>query len=140
MDGSATASEAEMLFVYGTLRRGGRFQGVLRRLRARLLAEGSVAGSLYHLGDYPGAIQNETAASSVRGEVYLLSNPARALKVLDNFEGFNPGRPEASLFLRERTTVTLASGRRVQAWIYWLREVRGRKRRVPLGEYRRAKT
>ncbi|MCL5006104.1 MAG: gamma-glutamylcyclotransferase [Acidobacteria bacterium] len=123
------------LFVYGTLRKGFRAHELLRRLHAQFLARGQVRGRLYDLGEYPGATEGASDADRVHGEVYLLPDSERALNLLDKFEGFDPDRPESGLFLRERTTVTLASGRRMPAWIYRLREARGKKRWLPSGEY-----
>jgi gamma-glutamylcyclotransferase (GGCT)/AIG2-like uncharacterized protein YtfP len=132
------ACETDLLFVYGTLRRRCLYHEVLRRLHGRFLAKGYVKGSLYDLGEYPGASKVESAGANVRGEIYLFPNPGRALKLLDKFEGFDPLKSDSSLFLRERATVMLAGGRELQAWIYWLRDVRGRKHLPPSGEYRDA--
>lgn len=103
-----------VLFVYGTLRKGRRNHRVLKRLRGRFLGEGSVAGTLYDLGSYPGASKEAGLPPGVQGEIYLLPNPARALTVLDKLEGFGPGQPERSEFRREKTTVSLSAGGRMQ--------------------------
>jgi gamma-glutamylcyclotransferase (GGCT)/AIG2-like uncharacterized protein YtfP len=129
-------SEVDVLFVYGTLRRGCRNHKVLRKSHGRFLAEGQIGGTLFDMGEFPGATRDGRTAARVWGEVYSLPNPGRALKLLDKLEAFDADSPESSLFLREITTVTLADGRRVQAWIYWLRELRGKRRRLASGEYR----
>ena len=109
---------------------------MLRGLRARFLGEGHIRGTLYDLGEYPGATRHGNGAAKVWGEIYRLPSAERSLKVLDKLEAFDAGRPENSQFLRETTVVTLSGGGRLQAWIYWLREVRGARRRLPSGEYR----
>ncbi|HVA00089.1 MAG TPA: gamma-glutamylcyclotransferase family protein [Terriglobia bacterium] len=128
--------EPDVLFVYGTLRRGCCNHKVLRRLRGRFLAGGHARGTLYDLGEYPGATRDGSGAAKVWGEIYLLPSPRRALKVLDKLEGFDAGRPAGSQFRRETTTVILCGGGRLQAWIYWLGEVLGARRRLPSGKYR----
>lgn len=123
------------LFVYGTLRRGFSSHEMLRTLRARFLAKGHVHGKLYDLGDYPGAVSSERDADQVVGEVYVLTNPARAFSVLDRFEAYDAGNLALSLFERKETTVTLAGSEHVQSWIYWLRKSRWLVRPVPSGDY-----
>ena len=134
-EGRVAVCQTDLLFVYGTLRSGCRNHGVLKRLHGRFLAEGHVQGSLYDLGEFPGACMDESADAKVHGEIYHLPNPRRALKVLDKFEEFDPERRESSQFLRATTQVTLMGGRRLPAWIYWFREVRGKRRRLASGEY-----
>lgn len=123
------------LFVYGTLRRGFQSHEILRRFRAQFLARGQVRGRLYDLGEYPGAVESVSKADRVLGEVYRLPNPAHAFAVLDRFEGFDPGNTRSSLFERKETTVALAGGDQVQAWIYWMQNSRGLARRLTSGDY-----
>lgn len=123
------------LFVYGTLRKGFRSHGLLRRFHARVMGNGSVCGRLYDFGEYPGAVVNAGDRERVYGELYLLPQPGTAFKVLDKFEGFDPEKPEASEFERRETTVTLTGGHEMTAWIYWLSGVRAAGRRVPAGNY-----
>jgi len=92
---------------------------------ATFLGEGSVAGSLLDLGRYPGLVGG---AGRVRGELYRLDDP-ELLPVLDREEGYN--------FRRSTTIVTLASGRRLRAWVYRYRGARERAMPIPHGDYRR---
>jgi gamma-glutamylcyclotransferase (GGCT)/AIG2-like uncharacterized protein YtfP len=89
------------------------------------LGEGSVSGRLLDLRGYPGLIDG---AGRVRGEVYRLDAP-ELLPVLDREEGYN--------FERRRALVTLASGRRAQAWVYRYRGSQIRAVPIPDGDYRR---
>lgn len=123
------------LFVYGTLRKGFRSHRLLQRLRARLEATGYVRGLLYDLGEYPGAVEKSEDRSRVFGEVYWLPHAAQAFKVLDTFEGFDRARAASNLFERRRTTVIIAGGGEMPAWIYWLSSARQSLRRVPSGDY-----
>ena len=103
--------------------RGYGLHAVLAR-GATFLAEGSVPGHLLDLGRYPGLVPGR---GRVRGELYRVEDPA-LLPVLDRAEGVQ--------FDRRRTTVTLARGRRVRAWVYRYRGPRDRAVRIPDGDYR----
>jgi gamma-glutamylcyclotransferase (GGCT)/AIG2-like uncharacterized protein YtfP len=85
-----------------------RGQPAHRRLRGRatFVDEGTVAGTLLALGRFPGIVAGR---GRVRGEVWRLDAP-EVLQTLDDYEGYN--------FVRCTTTATLASGRRVRAWMY----------------------
>lgn len=73
------------LFVYGTLRSGGGAAGQLRG--CRLVGPGSVAGTLYDLGDYPALVLG--GDGRVEGEVWRC--PAGVLPRLDEYEGVAEG-------------------------------------------------
>jgi gamma-glutamylcyclotransferase (GGCT)/AIG2-like uncharacterized protein YtfP len=94
--------------------------------RAQYLEPGSVRGTLLDLGRYPGLLEGR---GRVVGEVYRLQT-AELLPVVDREEGYN--------FERCRMRVTLASGRRVQAWAYRYRGPRERATAIADGDYRRA--
>ncbi len=124
---------ADVVFVYGTLRKGRSHHGVLSRLRAQWLGKGFVQGKLFDLGRYPGALPDHRPAARVYGEVYRLPSPGRALKVLDAFEGCSLMNPQ---FVRGQTTVALGDGRKLKAWIYWVHNLGVRGRRIFSGDYR----
>jgi len=124
-----------LLFVYGTLRRGGESHHLLEQLGAVYVGKGSVAGELLDLGAFPGALKSEQPSDSVVGEVYRLRAVPRALKVLDQYEGVGPGAPITSLYRREITRVTLEKGEHLSAWIYWLNHSPRHKRRIASGDY-----
>jgi|GEM_PF-194577 len=120
------------LFVYGTLRRGGKRHDILQLLHAAYVGKGSVAGELFDLGEYPGAVKSNATAARVIGEVYRLPNLKTALRTLDEYEGVGA---VASLYRRDVTEVTLESGQRLSAWVYWLNEAPPRARRIESGDY-----
>jgi gamma-glutamylcyclotransferase (GGCT)/AIG2-like uncharacterized protein YtfP len=123
------------LFVYGTLRKGFRSHELLQRFHARQLGNGCVRGCLYDLGEHPGATESEHAVDQVHGELYFLPQASAAFRVLDRFEGCDPAKPEFNLFERRETTVKLARGRQVRAWIYWLPLAHASGRRIITGKY-----
>jgi gamma-glutamylcyclotransferase (GGCT)/AIG2-like uncharacterized protein YtfP len=106
--------EPAYLFVYGTLRRGSKNKFArLLAAQARFLDNARMAGRLYHLGRYPGAVSSNTPGEWIRGEVFRLDHPARVLPVLDAYEG--------PRFERAATQAHLASGSQINAWVYFYR-------------------
>ena len=102
------------LFVYGTLRQTHRHthQRLLRP--ARFIARGSIFGTLYDLGQYPGVHKTSRRIGRVAGELYELTGEdlGGRLAALDRYEG--------SDFYRARVLVQLQNGGRHFAWAYIL--------------------
>lgn len=87
---------ARRLFVYGTLRRGG--SNDIARLvpDAMFVAEASMRGRLYDLGEYPALVADENAGW-VAGEIYTV--PESAWPTLDALEEVvTPERPDGYYF------------------------------------------
>ena len=107
------------LFVYGTLspqHAPPEIAATVRRLRP--VGGASVRGRLYDLGEYPGAILSKSSRSVIRGEVFELPSDAQTLSSLDNYEGFEPGKPSSSLFVRRTSSVVMDDGTRLRCWVY----------------------
>jgi gamma-glutamylcyclotransferase (GGCT)/AIG2-like uncharacterized protein YtfP len=125
---------AELVFFYGTLmtpfNRPGR-----QRIDDHLAfaGRGSIAGALFDLGIYPAAVPATDAR--VWGEVYEMLRPSIVLPVLDEVEGYRSDEPEASLYTRVKTPVTLEDGRTVDAWAYFYNAPLGRAQRIESGDY-----
>jgi gamma-glutamylcyclotransferase (GGCT)/AIG2-like uncharacterized protein YtfP len=112
------------VFVYGTLRRGGRND--INRLRPspEYVGMGEVQGVLYHLDWYPGLTLGGEEAVTVVGEVYRIADELEA--VLDAIEQIVPGG-DSEYFKRE---VDIAvGGRPVSCLVYEINptHVRGRQ-------------
>ncbi len=96
-----------LVFVYGTLKRGGArampevFPG------AKFVGRASVRGRLYDLGEYPGLLLGGTD-STVAGEVYEVDDGT--LNRMDDIEA-------ADDYLRRRVEVSLDAGARA-CWVY----------------------
>ena len=129
------AAGCDLLFVYGTLRRGFELHHHLVRLNAKCCGKGEVAGRLFDLGRYPGARSSGREDAWIRGEVYQLRQLDRDLKVLDEIEGFNPRAPERGEFVREMAELFLDNRERRRAWVYWLRGGVPTTRRIASGDY-----
>lgn len=92
--------EARHVFVYGTLRRGGRND--INRLQPapRYVGMGEVHGTLYHFDWYPGLTLGGHEAIMVVGEVYEISPGLEA--VLDGIEQVED-HADSEYFKREIT-------------------------------------
>lgn len=113
------------VFVYGTLRRGGRND--INRLRPApgYVGMGEVRGVLYHIDWYPGLTLGGEEAVTVVGEVYRITPALEA--VLDAIEQIVPGA-DSEYFKRE-VTVAVA-GRPVACLVYEINPARVRGRRM----------
>ena len=74
------------VFVYGTLRAGGSNDIARYRPLPQRVADGAIAGTLYDLGAYPGAVLG--GEGRIRGEVYRIGPAVEA--ELDLLEGVMP--------------------------------------------------
>lgn len=127
---------AFLLFVYGTLMRG-LGEDVQAKVRATFIGEGTIRARLYDLGEYPGAkLAGNRSDNSVKGELYRLHDPAHAVAVLDEYEGYFPSDPRGSLFIRELVPVTLKNREKRRAWTYLYNRPVDDSRVIPSGNYR----
>ena len=110
-----------LLFVYGTLRRGFLLHHHLRRMGAEFIATAKVQAELFDLGEFPGACKSTKPGKTVEGELYRLHRVESTLRVLDQVEGYSPRNPGKSMFQRATTEVILPNGEHRPAWIYWYR-------------------
>lgn len=126
------------LFAYGTLCppfAPVEISSAVRRLRP--VGPGVMRGKLYDLGEYPGAVLDPKASSSISGELFQLPADPGILRQLDLYEGFNPQDPQQSLFVRQLRTATTSGGRRVRCWVYEYNGDPGSARLLTHGNYRR---
>ena len=124
------------LFVYGTLMQGfDSLENWQSRVQAEFVGRGKIQGRLYDLGKFPGAIR-AAFEHLVRGEVYKLRNPANALDILDEYEGFFPLHPERSSFVRAVTPVVMDDGREKEAWVYFYNGPVDESKLIADGDYR----
>ena len=104
-----------LLFVYGTLRRGGSNDIARVAPGARWAGTARVRGRLYDLGAYP-AMLLDAGAGWVAGEVYVV--PAADWPALDALEEpVSPARPDGEYF-KQAAEVEDTNGRAALAWIY----------------------
>ena len=124
----------DLVFFYGTLMSGFKRPG-RSRIDPKLtpVGRGSINATLFDLGIYPAAIP--ASDERVFGEVHRMSDIDSVLAELDEIEGYRPGQPDASLYTRVETPVTLEDGRVEPAWAYFYNAPLGRAQRIESGDY-----
>jgi gamma-glutamylcyclotransferase (GGCT)/AIG2-like uncharacterized protein YtfP len=124
----------DLVFFYGTLMTGFKRDG-RARLDTKLtpIGRGWMGATLFDLGIYPAAIP--ALDSRVWGEVHRMDDPDGVLAALDEIEGFTPGQPDASLYIRVETAITLDDGQVEPAWAYFYNAPLGQAQRIASGDY-----
>lgn len=86
------------------------------RERGRWVGRGTMPGTCYDLGNYPGAVYAEDSPESVEGDIFELPDPAPVFAVLDRYEGIAPyGHPPEY----ERVVRRIKGcGRDFDCWVY----------------------
>jgi gamma-glutamylcyclotransferase (GGCT)/AIG2-like uncharacterized protein YtfP len=106
----------ELVFVYGTLRRGG--SNHFRMAGAEFVTAGTITGRMYRINWYPGLVL-DPAGDEIHGEVYSVG--PELLAALDVFEGISAGEMDGSEYRRVQTTVVGQDSRLLNAWVWeWL--------------------
>ncbi|MHA2939220.1 gamma-glutamylcyclotransferase family protein [Vibrio sp. RC27] len=108
-----------LVFVYGTLRRGESNHYLLEHSEFLGKVQTQPLFSLYDLGEYPGAIEGDAA---IIGEVYQVNETT--LEALDRLE-------EVPIEYR-RDTLQTSLG---QAWIYLYQDERQLEQLIPSGDW-----
>lgn len=125
-----TSSSPPFLVAYGTLMRAFGGPGRLDVAdRLSFVSECQFAGVLYDLGHFPGAVPGDGV---VQGELFRLLGP-EVWAVLDRYEGYDPDREEASLFVRRRVLLGEPADR--TAWVYWYNDDPTDRPRIPSGDW-----
>lgn len=107
---------AQLVFVYGTLRRGG--SNHFRMAGAEFIAAGTITGWMYRIDWYPGLVLDD-AGDEIHGEVYSVG--PELLSALDIFEGLSAGEIQGSEYRRVQATVMKQDSQTLAAWVWeWL--------------------
>ena len=124
----------DLVFFYGTLMSGFKRPG-RSRIDSKLtpVGRGSIKATLFDLGLYPAAIP--ASDERVLGELHRMVDPGGVLDALDEIEGYRPSQPDASLYTRVETPVTLDDGRVAPAWVYFYNAPLGQAQRIASGDY-----
>ena len=129
--------EVHYLFVYGTLRTG--FGSPVRqeiKADVELIGDAVTRGKLYDIGRYPGAVRiADNESGTIRGEVLRLRYPKKVLRILDQYEGYDPEMPAKSEYYRDQEPVRLSDGKEISAWVYWYNFPIEGKRRIRQSDY-----
>lgn len=110
-----------LLAVYGTLLGGGEGLEVVGPCR--------IPGVLYDLGGVPGLVEGEGV---VHGELLRVAS-VEVLAALDDYELYDPERPQASVYVRRRVELVEPVGTR--AWVYVYNQPVAGAPRMPGGRW-----
>jgi gamma-glutamylcyclotransferase (GGCT)/AIG2-like uncharacterized protein YtfP len=80
------------------------------------IGKGTVTGTLYDLGSFPGAVLDPASSRRISGTVFRLPQDDRLLQALDEYEEFRAESPETSQFIRRLCCVQLTGGRVLTCW------------------------
>lgn len=121
------------LFVYGTLMQQSEVPiALVLKANSQLLAKGSMAGTLYDLGSYPGAVFDADSAYQVKGQVLMLDNPELFFPLLDEYEGIRHCADDEYT----RTIVPIiVDGQLLDCWVYLYRLPTEQSQLIPNGDY-----
>ncbi|RYD66536.1 MAG: gamma-glutamylcyclotransferase [Verrucomicrobiaceae bacterium] len=122
----------ELVFVYGTLRRGG--SNSFRMNGAEFVSAGKVSGRLYVISWYPGLVL-DAGSETVEGDVFRVG--ASQLAALDEFEGISANEIEGAEYRRVKTEVT-AGDEVMEAWSYEWKGPVEESKRIPSGDWLKA--
>ncbi|MDQ1638128.1 MAG: hypothetical protein QOF62_1467 [Pyrinomonadaceae bacterium] len=128
------------LFLYGTLiepEPPEEITPLVKRLPR--IGTASIPGRLYDLGDYPGAVVDASANTSIHGELVELPEDETVLDSLDKYEEFDPDNPKQSLFVRRKVNARLVNGENVDAWMYVYNKQPGDAPIIPGGTYSKSR-
>lgn len=110
----------ELLFTYGTLRKDEEnpMQNYLEK-QAHWIGKALVQGELHYAGGHPAAIASGDEKRQILGDLYEFDKESGLLQELDRYEGYRPGEPVKSLYLRKKRMATLLENKEKRvAWIY----------------------
>ncbi|ESZ86366.1 MAG: hypothetical protein Q27BB25_14415 [Blastomonas sp. CACIA14H2] len=128
-----SAIQTDLLFVYGTLRRGSAHDNAARLAReSSWLGTGTLAGTLYRVSWHPALVLD--GEDTVTGDLLRLTDPAASLPWLDAFESCGPDDPPPHDYRREIATVLTAGGA-VKAMVYVWNLPTGGLERIASGDW-----
>lgn len=90
------------VFVYGTLKAGGRFDNSYVATKRTKIDKAHIKGvKILNLGSFPGVIESEDEGSTVFGEIHEFENIDSVIKEMDRIEGYTSSDEKNSLFVRK---------------------------------------
>jgi gamma-glutamylcyclotransferase (GGCT)/AIG2-like uncharacterized protein YtfP len=105
------------LFVYGTLLNKKNEFGAHLNANYFFYADGKFNGTLYNIGEYPGAILNAESDYYVYGKIFMVTDPDNILQLLDDYEGFGADQQQPNEFTRKLIAIETPD-KVVECWVY----------------------
>ncbi len=128
------AASTSYLFVYGTLLNRQNEFGAYLQANCTFYADGKFKGRLYDIGEYPGAVLDESSNIYVYGKVFSLNNTNEVLIQLDAYEGYGPDEEQPNLFVRKMVSVE-TTGEILDCWVYLYNLPINNLLTIPNGKY-----
>ncbi|MEJ6982352.1 gamma-glutamylcyclotransferase family protein [Pedobacter sp. P351] len=107
----------DLLFVYGTLLHSANFFGSYLQNNSRHINKGKFKGTLYDIGEYPGAVYDKNISTYVYGDLVSVFNREETFKILDEYEGYGNDEIQPNEFIRKIIEVEIESNN-IQCWTY----------------------
>lgn len=111
---------SNLLFVYGTLRRGhANPMAEFLANSAEFIGDGQFQGRMYQISYYPGVVASDDPNDCVYGEIYRLYDPQTVITVLDDYEECSAQHIQPAEYKRDITHILAMDGNLFeQVWIY----------------------
>lgn len=97
-----------LLFIYGTLLNHNNDFAVYLKDHSHFFANGKVRGKLYDIGEYPGAVLDDSD-EYIYGVILQIDDPEVVFLEIDDYEGYGDEQPEPNEFIRILTEVETAT-------------------------------
>ncbi|MCC8426289.1 gamma-glutamylcyclotransferase [Mucilaginibacter sp. UR6-11] len=124
----------DLLFVYGTLLIDDNQFALYLNGNSVLLGSGKIQGKLYDVGSYPALIIDRSGNYDVSGSICKLNDAAKALSVLDPYEGIGPDEGSPNLYERRLQPVNTANGEML-CWVYIYNQPVDGLKEITSGDY-----
>lgn len=122
------------LFIYGSLLETGNEFGRYLKKHATIYKPGIFRGKLYDAGEYPGAIYLPDTDYNVHGTIIQLINVKKALKIIDDYEGFGDDQLQPNLFIRQLLTIQ-TNDENIKCWVYLYNHPTAHLKQILSGDY-----
>jgi gamma-glutamylcyclotransferase (GGCT)/AIG2-like uncharacterized protein YtfP len=112
-------TEVNLLFIYGTLLPA--FDNPMSKWLQRNsepISEGYMAGLLYKVSDYPGAVYIHNGVTKVFGLILKMEDSKEVLTQLDIYENVNIENPQHGEYIRRLVMINGLDGLRRKCWVY----------------------
>ncbi|MFC0517497.1 gamma-glutamylcyclotransferase [Mucilaginibacter angelicae] len=107
----------QFLFVYGTLLQAGNEFAEYLNKHCKFISDGKIKGQLYDIGEYPGAVIDNTEERYIYGSIFMMDDPETILKVIDDYEGIGDLYRHPQEYTRDEVAIHTDNGI-ISCWMY----------------------
>jgi gamma-glutamylcyclotransferase (GGCT)/AIG2-like uncharacterized protein YtfP len=100
--------KSALLFIYGTLLNHNNEFAVYLKEHSHFFANGKLRGRLYDIGEYPGAVLDDSD-EYIYGVILQVDDPEVVFLEIDDYEGYGDEQPEPNEFIRISADIETAS-------------------------------